>query len=169
MAKFMVSGDELVRQQDDEEDEPMVILEKGVVKGTARKLKQKPMKALEGWDRLTINFQAHHEHAGEAPTSTPMLNGFLRLETQEQPYFRKLVVTVAWQKVDFSWLAGKVGLVVLSNRSKTEQVMVRLSSKGDADLLVPPNLGLPLWMTREEIYLSSSGEAIDVWVYAFPK
>ena len=146
-----------------------MVLEKGVVKGTAPKLKQKPMKALEGWDRITVLFQAHHEHTGEPPTSTPPLNGSLHLTTQEQPYFRKLTVTGAWQKVDFSWLVGKVGLVVLSNRSKTERVMVRLSSKGLADLLVPSNLGLPLWTTREEIYLSSTGEAIDVWVYAFPK
>jgi hypothetical protein len=91
------------------------------------------------------------------------------LEEQEQPYFRKLSVTGAWQKIDFSWLVGKVGLVVLSNRSKEDGVMVRLSSTGLADLWIPPMLGLPFWTTRGEMWICSANQPIDVWIYAFPK
>lgn len=146
-----------------------LVLERGEVIGTSVKLKEKPPKALEGWDRLTCLVQVHHEHTNEPPTSTPSLAASIRLETMEQPYFRKLFVTGEWQKIDFAWLAGKTGMIVFHNRDRTEEVRIRLSHSGEADLWVPPFFGQPLCPVDGIVYLATNGGTAEVWVYAFPK
>lgn len=67
----------------------------------------------EGKDRLTIVETVYHRQYGEEATSVE--SRFTReLETQEQPYTRRLKVEEDWRSLDVGWIA-QVGMLIIEN------------------------------------------------------
>lgn len=67
-------------------------------------------------DRLTVQLTVYHQRCGENPTSiTPSF--VAALEEVEQPYSRQLKVGTEWMLLDFGWLEGKQGEIIIENRA----------------------------------------------------
>jgi len=164
----------LVRIPEEEIPEPPVVLERGEIKGKARKVRQRPPKALDGWDRLTLSFDAIHQQGGEPPQAIPHAVAQLHLEKKEQPYFRKIKVASFWQRVNLEWLSESAGLLVIVNSSDST-IFVRFSIAEGPALSIPPKCPQPLFLSKNAdgitpVYLNSlSAEPFEIWVYAFPR
>ena len=64
--------------------------------------------------RITLHFQLHHEYPGDQPTSVQCVP-YDWLESDEEPYSRRIVVGEHWQEIEQGWL-GTSGMLFIENQ-----------------------------------------------------
>lgn len=64
--------------------------------------------------RLTVVDVVYHQGLGDQPTSVESRFGRW-LNTDEQPYHRKIKVTTDWMPLDLGWLGTQISMLVLMN------------------------------------------------------
>ncbi len=78
-------------------------------------------------DQLSVVLRFTHQREGEDSNGFDAVHSRI-LETEEQPYSRKLTIGEEWKEVDFGWLTGKTGFVVIQN---TEGLRLRVNQSDD--------------------------------------
>jgi len=110
-------------------------------------------------DRITMNIAIYHQQPGEEAVGMAGTHSYAVPADDEEPYRRKIKLTEEWEQVDFGWLEGRVGLLVIHNKREITQTTpteetpaeanqcVELRLRGSkADILVPLGFILPICM-----------------------
>lgn len=86
----------------------------GVIERVSEKLRVKPKPVLEDVDRISVVFQALHEHCCSDPMPIPCTFAHI-LGTIEQPWHRVMRVSQEWIPLDLGWLADGAGFLIIRN------------------------------------------------------
>lgn len=75
-----------------------------------------PMDPVELQDRITLNFQFHHEHWGDQPYPVCRVASVM-LQSKEQPYYRRQTIDEQWKSLHLGWMEtpDKVSFVTVEN------------------------------------------------------
>ena len=83
-------------------------------------------------DTLTVVETVYHQPAGEEPTAVSVQ--FVRpLETQEQPYVRKIKVGEQWQPLDLGWVEQPGMILLVNDEGKFTQVNPTDEERAEAE------------------------------------
>lgn len=114
-------------------------------------------------DNLLMVFNLHHQHNGEQPSSLHCV-AERWLETEEQPYERRITLTENAVPLNLGWFSdtpGAVGAIAIEN-NETRGLLQKLSAEEKADLashiveIYHPNMGMvvlvrPGWVQLLEV------------------
>jgi hypothetical protein len=70
------------------------------------------------YDRYTATTNFYYEQAGEEPISIQSVVSEVFSTAGEEPYRRKFVVAKEWQELDYGWLKGRVGTIIIQNKNR---------------------------------------------------
>lgn len=141
-----------------------------------------PITAPPDSDRLTAAITYYHEHIGEPPVEVSV-NASVLLETEHQPYHRRVACGPLWARVDTGWVPpADVGMVVVVNRpprghvQPTEEqratnaakvVYVRLGTDSGPGMAIVPGMALPLQLDGQELFIRGAIEGVVAHVTVF--
>lgn len=69
-------------------------------------------------DRMTATLSLVYEQPEEQPVAMDAIATLVQEPGDDEPYQRKITVTDEWQRLDYGWLDGKVGHVLIINKMR---------------------------------------------------